>query len=155
MFRWLSNLFAKKPKFVSLEDKVVVHIHGQKFEAPVTLDDGSTISDVMKDLDKWSRNNWRRVPDMVRQDCINELRVKIPKDLATKFKVDYLNGRAIGSFDSYFHFGTGMAIRNVLRNQLLDNELPAVMYGSEEAHNWDDYYLGCLQEYIEQELTVT
>jgi len=48
-----------------------------------------------------------------------------------------------------FHFGTGMAIRNVLRGTLKDHELPPVDYGDGNSYqNWDDYYHAVLDEVI-------
>lgn len=50
-----------------------------------------------------------------------------------------------------FHFGTGMAIRNVLREVIKDEELPVVYYGAHEARNWDDYYHGVLNELVKDD----
>lgn len=47
-----------------------------------------------------------------------------------------------------FHFGTGMAIRNLLREVILDEELPVVHYGAHEARNWDDWYHGVLEKLV-------
>lgn len=47
-----------------------------------------------------------------------------------------------------FHFGTGMAIRNFLREVILDEELPPVYYGALETHNWDDWYQDVIVEAI-------
>ena len=47
-----------------------------------------------------------------------------------------------------FHFGTGMAIRNLLREVIKDEELPVVYYGAMEARNWDDWYHGVLEELV-------
>ena len=49
---------------------------------------------------------------------------------------------------SPFHFGTGMAIRNVLREVIKDDELPGVHYDEGEMHNWDDWYHGVLNELV-------
>lgn len=49
-----------------------------------------------------------------------------------------------------FHFSTGMAVRNVLRQVIKDCELPVVIYEKDgfEAQNWDDYYHAVLDEVI-------
>lgn len=108
------------------------------------------------DLYKWSRENWNKIPELVRQDCINELRDKIPADILHLWKTDVKLGREIGATYLGFHFGLGMAVRNVLRNQLTDEELPPIkqlhLDGQPEARNWDDFYMGALQEFVEQEL---
>jgi hypothetical protein len=53
------------------------------------------------------------------------------------------------SIPSPFHFGTGMAIRNVLRGEIKDAELPPVDYGEGDSYqNWDDYYQAVLDEVI-------
>lgn len=52
------------------------------------------------------------------------------------------------SVPSPFHFGAGMAIRNMLRQVVKDEELPIVHYGAHEDRNWDDWYQGVIEEAI-------
>jgi hypothetical protein len=47
-----------------------------------------------------------------------------------------------------FHFSTGMAIRNVLREVIKDDELPPVEYAECFHNNWDDYYVAVLDEAV-------
>lgn len=120
-------------------------------------------------LDQWCRANWDKIPDLIRQDCLNELRAQVPRDVLAAWKVQHAAGLRIGDDDPMFHLRTGMVVRNILRQQLLDEELPPVAYyyDSEgrpmhregklpvggfkviEAKNWDDYYTGALQELCE------
>lgn len=105
------------------------------------------------ELQTTSYANWKKLPDLVRQDCINELKDKLPPWLVDRLKSDTKKGSHLGCHDPMFHFGNGMAIRNVLRNQLTDGELPPIIQPDGlSASNWDDYYIGALQEFIEQVL---
>jgi hypothetical protein len=70
------------------------------------------------------------------------------------------------SIPAPFHFGTGMQIRNCLREVIRDDQLPGVQYGGEvaiklegdkqvnitqpefEAHNWDDWYISVVERMI-------
>lgn len=107
---------------------------------------------MIDDIDKWCRSNWDKIPDLIRQDCLNELRAHVPADVLRKWKAQHTAGEGIGDDDPFFHHGAGMAVRNVLRKQLLDEELPPVHilgYPPEGARNWDDYYTGALQELCE------
>lgn len=104
------------------------------------------------DLDKWCRANWDKLPALIRQDCLNELRAAVPASVLATWKAQHAAGKGIGSDYPSFHFHTGMAVRNVLRKQLLDEELPPAFspnYPPEGARNWDDYYVGALQELCE------
>jgi hypothetical protein len=49
-----------------------------------------------------------------------------------------------------FHFGTGMSIRNCLREVIRDEELPGVYYEDDqrEYRNWDDWYTSVVERLI-------
>lgn len=96
------------------------------------------------DLQIWSRDNWKRIPEAKREECINHLHGWIPYDQLSQWKE---NG-----FGSDFHmFGGGMQIRNRLRDILKDDDLPPVAYrGGAFFRNWDDYYMGALDELMER-----
>jgi hypothetical protein len=49
-------------------------------------------------------------------------------------------GKSISSDPACFHFGGGMAVRNLCREQLTDGELAAHGFGC----NWDNCYIGVL-----------
>jgi len=45
----------------------------------------------------------------------------------------------------------GPSSESLLRRQLRDRELPPVIWPGSFPHtNWDDYYLGALQEFLEE-----
>lgn len=103
-------------------------------------------------LDKWCRANWDKLPALIRQDCLNELRAQVPADILAKWKAQHAAGKGIGDDDPFFHHGNGMVVRNILRRQFTDEELLPVHikgYPPEGARNWDDYYVGALQELCE------
>jgi hypothetical protein len=52
------------------------------------------------------------------------------------------------SIPSPFHFGTGMQIRNCLREVIRDEELPAVDYDGHDFRNWDDWYHSVLERML-------
>jgi len=94
------------------------------------------------ELDAWCRSNWNKIPEDRRKKCIDHLKRKIPPEVLQGWKNDGVGKR--------FHFWGGMAVRNTLREVMLDEELPAVPYdGGESYSNWDDYYTGALQELLE------
>lgn len=99
-----------------------------------------------EELRKWSRDNWNKVPELVRNDCIKELEATIPPHVISLWKTtDYMLG--------FFHFGAGMQVRNTLRKQLTDEELPGVTYVDGDPRvvkNWDDYYIGAIDEMLER-----
>lgn len=49
---------------------------------------------------------------------------------------------------SPFHFSGGLQIRNILRLEIADDELPPIDYNGEPMQNWDDYYTAVLEEAI-------
>lgn len=104
------------------------------------------------EIHKWCRANWDKLPAMVRQDCLNELRAHVWPDLMRKWKAQHAAGQHIGDDDPFFHHGVGMQVRNLLRKQLTDEELPPAFgpnYPPEGAKNWDDFYTGALEELCE------
>jgi len=120
------------------------------------------------DLQAWSYANWLKVPKMVRQDCLGQLRADVPADIIAEWKAQHARGEPIGG-DGFHFFGGGMSVRNILRKQITDGELPVVNYYRDangnsidpgaplppngftviEARNWDDYYMGAIQELLE------
>jgi hypothetical protein len=102
-------------------------------------------------LREWCRANWNSLPELIRKDCLDHLEDWF--DPQTKAKdIEWLR-----NYDSepYFHFSMGMAIRNRLRGQLTDMELPLITTDHEgkpygPSQNWDDYYTGALDEFLER-----
>lgn len=107
-------------------------------------------------LEAWSEANWSKLPKRVREAVEGHLRRKLEeeaRELLAKWRGQHARGISIGSDDPTFHFGVGMDVRNVCRDQLTDQELPRVEvdhegkpYGPHEfgLGNWDDYYFGVL-----------
>lgn len=103
------------------------------------------------DLDSHHEAAWDRLPSAQRIQAVKRLQEIIPADVLQEI----YEARE----DPWFHFSTGMAIRNVLRSDhgldprpknapIRDAELPdlADLYGDQgEARNWDDYYVQVLE----------
>lgn len=103
-----------------------------------------------QDLQQWSYNNWMKVPELIREDCLNQLRGWVPPDIIQVWKAELKAGKPIGG-PSFHILGGGMSVRNRLRNALTDSELPPVKYPDGNlVHNWDDYYMGAIQQFIEE-----
>ena len=104
------------------------------------------------DLQAWSIANWSRIPEADRKRCVDHLR---PWLMATddgvaelaRWRRQVKKGRVIGEGDSWFHFGTGMAIRNRLRDVLKDDQLPSIGTGGTQG-NWDDFYIGAIHALV-------
>ena len=99
-------------------------------------------------LRKWCRDNWNRIDPLIRKDCLDHLDGWIPADKVAYLKSYYEN-------PTFHMFGGGMAIRNRLREQITDMELPVVTTDHEgkpygPSQNWDDYYTGALDEWLER-----
>jgi hypothetical protein len=96
------------------------------------------------ELKKWCRANWDTIDENRRQLCIIHLRSKIPASVIANWKRD---GYDQGRF--HFPFGGGMAVRNMLRDIILDKELPPVkQLDGSTARNWDDFYTGALDQLL-------
>lgn len=102
-------------------------------------------------LRQWCRDNWNRLPDKVRQDCINHL------DAWFDPKTKTADIERLKNYENelFFHFGLGMVIRNRLRGMLTDMELPVLTKDDEgqpygPSQNWDDYYTGAIDEFLER-----
>ena len=100
-------------------------------------------------LQQWCRANWNKVHPDIRRECLDLLDGWIPKDVIVKWKV--LPPYEVAGFHM---FGGGMSIRNRLRERLTDMELPTVETNHEgesyRSKNWDDYYTGALEEWLER-----
>ena len=106
------------------------------------------------ELEKWSEDNYARLPEIVRKDCEREIWERMSanaegRTMLVSWRDQRRRGVVIGSDDLWFHMGAGMWVRNALRQQWTDAELPVVTsapdgqpYGP--AQNWDDYYFGAL-----------
>lgn len=89
--------------------------------------------------------NWATVPVADRKRCVAHLCRIMQDDWPEAYdhmRAGVARGEQIGKDWVDFHFGFGMGVRNVLRQVMLDDKLPLVDGG----RNWDDYYLGALDE---------
>jgi hypothetical protein len=69
--------------------------------------------------DPLSERLWAQVPELIRKDVEQHVIANLPTELMAKLR--YLHARrvCIGSDDSFFHFGGGMAaVRNLCRERL-------------------------------------
>ena len=92
-------------------------------------------------LDTLSERRWAQVPELIRRDVEQHVLAHLPADLLAKWRDQHARGVCIGSDDSFFHFGGGMAVRNLCRERLSDEELAACCrFGGD----WDNCYIGVL-----------
>jgi hypothetical protein len=87
------------------------------------------------ELEELSDANWLSIPEAQRSLCKAHLLEEVPAEAWVELKEH--------GFDPIFHFRGGMAVRNCLRDVLLDKDLP-------RDKNWDDYYMGCLREILRE-----
>lgn len=97
-----------------------------------------------------AEQNWKQVDPAARKRAVkalkNYLEAEYP-ELVEKWRQQYEDGYAIGSDDPWFHFGMGTEIRNILRLEISENNLPWVEYpGGKQYRNWDDFYTAALRE---------
>lgn len=102
-------------------------------------------------LDEFSEENWARVDEEPRKRCVkalrNELEAEIDREVLDHWRDQYRRGMMIGSDNAFFHMQPGMWIRNILRLELSENNLPWVEYpGGKQYRNWDDFYRAALRE---------
>lgn len=88
--------------------------------------------------------DWQNLPLVDRLRCLDHLRMVMADHpvVMARWRRQAAEGMAIGSDDIRFHFGAGMAVRNVLRQVMTDDKLP----GPEAFRNWDDFYYGAIDE---------
>jgi len=96
-----------------------------------------------------------KLPDELQSKAVAYLRSKLsPEALAylRDFRAEHPDWTGLEDGIMPFHFCTGMAVRNVLRDVIADSELPVVMYDHYdppvEAQNWDDWYAWVLEEAV-------
>src|SRR5258707_15720015 len=65
-----------------------------------------------------SEGRWAEVPELIRRDVEQHVLAHLPADLLTKWRDQHARGVCIGSDDPFFHFGAGMAVRNLCREQV-------------------------------------
>lgn len=86
----------------------------------------------------------RYLPEPLRTRAVEYLRTQLSEEVLTEIRE--LHSEDPDDWAIPYHFGTGMGIRNLLRDVIKDDELPPVMYGDLAAQNWDDYYVEVMEE---------
>jgi hypothetical protein len=92
--------------------------------------------------DPLSERLWAQVPELICKDVEQHVIANLPTELMAKLRDLHARRVCIGSDDSFFHFGGGMAaVRNLCRERLSDDELAACCgFGGD----WDNCYIGVL-----------
>jgi hypothetical protein len=93
------------------------------------------------DPDSRSKRLWTEVPEAIRKDVEEHVFDNLPADKLAKLHDLHARGIPISSDLAFFHFGGGMAVRNLCRERLSDNELASLCpFGGD----WDSCYIGVL-----------
>jgi hypothetical protein len=74
------------------------------------------------DPDSFSEKLWAKVPELIRKDVEQHVAAKLPADVLAKLRDLHARGIPIGSDPAFFHFGGGMAIRNLCGDRLSDED---------------------------------
>jgi len=91
--------------------------------------------------DPLSERLWAQVPELIRKDVEQHVVANLPAELMAKLRDLHARGVSIESDPAFFHFGGGMAVRNLCRERLSDDELAACCrFGGD----WDNCYIGVL-----------
>src|SRR5437879_2057323 len=99
------------------------------------FDDPDFDPDLM-DIERWSG-----VPQPIRKIVEQHVAARLPAKILAKLRDLHVRGLPISDDDAFFHFGGGMAVRNLCRERLSDDELAACCgLGGD----WDSCYIGVL-----------
>ena len=116
------------PEFTELEGETGTPMQPPDFDEP------------LDSLDSFSEKMWAQVPEHIRKDVEQHVAACLPADLLAKLRELHARGTPISSDDAFFHFGGGMAVRNLCRERLSDDKLAAYcLFG-----DWDGCYVGVL-----------
>lgn len=106
------------------------------------------------DLQAWLIGNWLQIPEPERRLLVDHLRKRLrnridgPMVLA-RWTAQVRMGVPIGGNDTWFHFGAGMEVRNLLRDVMTDDKLPLIRQpDGSMGQNWDDFYLGAIHALV-------
>jgi hypothetical protein len=96
------------------------------------FDDPDYDPDLM-DIERWSE-----VPQPIRKIVEQHVATRLPAKILAKLRDLHARGARISSDPAFFHFGGGMAVRNLCRERLNDRDLAACcLFG-----DWDSCYIG-------------
>jgi hypothetical protein len=91
--------------------------------------------------DPVSERLWAQVPELIRKDVEQHVVANLPAELVAKLRDLHARRIPIESDPAFFHFGGGMAVRNLCRERLSDDELAACgPFGGDR----DNCYIGVL-----------
>ncbi|MEA2791986.1 MAG: hypothetical protein QOG73_4392 [Acetobacteraceae bacterium] len=83
---------------------------------------------------------WSEVPQAIRKIVEQHVAARLPAKILAKLRDLHARGIPISSDPAFFHFGGGLAVRNLCRERLSDDELAACcLFG-----DWDMCYIGVL-----------
>ena len=92
------------------------------------------------DPDLFAVKHWARVPEPIHKNVEQHVAAHLPADILAKLRDLHARGLPISYDDAFFHFGGGMAVRNLCRERLSDDDLAACcLFGG-----WDECYIGGL-----------
>jgi hypothetical protein len=97
--------------------------------------------DELFDPDSFSKEQWAEVPEPIRKIVEQHVAANLPANTLAKLRDLHARGIPIGSDDAFFHFGGGMAVRNLCRERLGDRDLAAYCG---VGGDWDRCYIGVL-----------
>jgi hypothetical protein len=87
-----------------------------------------------------SKKLWAEVPQPIRKIVEQHVAARLPAKILAKLRDLRARGIHISSDPAFFHFGGGLAVRNLCRERLSDDELAACCpFG-----DWDMCYIGVL-----------
>jgi hypothetical protein len=83
---------------------------------------------------------WSRVPQPIRKIVEQHVAGRLPAKILAELRDLHARGARISSDPAFFHFGGGMAVRNLCRERLNDRDLAAYCF----CGDWDTCYIGVL-----------
>lgn len=101
---------------------------------PFDLDDLPNSPDVR------TNQYWAQVPEPIRKDVEQHVLAHLPPELIARLRDSHISGKSANSDPAFFHFGGGLAVRNLCRERLSDHALAG--YGF--CCNWDNCYVEVL-----------
>jgi hypothetical protein len=91
------------------------------------------------DPDLFSVKHWAQVPEPIRKTVEQHVAANLPADVLAHLRDLHARGLPIDPDPAFFHFGGGLAVRNLCRERLSDDELATC--GGLGA-DWDNCYIG-------------
>ena len=91
------------------------------------------------DPDLLDKKPWAQVPEPIRKIVEQHVAARLPAKILAKLRDLRARGIHISSDPAFFHFGGGLAVRNLCRERLSHDELAAGCLG-----DWDNCYIGVL-----------